>query len=152
MSPLSDGLPAEARKQYLIGKLLPGCVVRIEIKFPEKSKPKFLVLVAEDDLEYWMFIINSDIHPFVQGKQHLLRCQVKMDAAGHPFLQRDSHLACHQILKLRREEVIQALMLDTSGLKGHISQAVREQIIAAVKFAQTLTPIEKNQILGSLES
>lgn len=152
MSPLSDGLPVGARKQYLIGKLLPGCVVRLEIKFPEKSKPKFLVLVAEDDPEYWMFIINSDIHPFVQGKQHLLQCQVKMDAAGHPFLQRDSHLACHQIWKLRREEVIQALMLDTSGLKGHISQAVREQIIAAVKFAQTLTPIEKNQILGSLES
>lgn len=75
-----------------------------------------------------------------------------MDAAEHPFLQHDSHLACHEILKLRREEVIQALMLDTSGLKGHISQAVREQIIAAVKFAQTLTPIEKNQILGSLES
>lgn len=152
MPPLSDGLPAEARKQYILGKLVPGCVVRLEVKFPEKSKPKFLVLVAEDDPEYWTFIINSEINQFVQGKQHLLQCQVKINAAEHPFLQHDSHLACHQIVKLRHEDVIQALMHDTSGLKGHITPAVRDQIIAAVKFAQTLTPIEKNQILGALEA
>ena len=70
----------------------------------------------------------------------------------NPFLQYDSHLACHEILKLRREEVVQALMHDTSGLKGHISEGVRDQIIAAVKVAQTLSPHEKQQILGSLTS
>lgn len=152
MSLLSDGLPAEARKKFILGKLLPGYIVRLEVKFPEKSKPKFLVLVAEDDPEYWTFIINTDIHPFVHARPHLLQCQVKVDKAEHPFLQYDSHLACHQVLKLRREEVVQALMNDTSGLKGHISKAVREQIIAAVKFAQTLTPNEKQQILDSLIS
>jgi hypothetical protein len=46
MPPLSDGLPEEARKKFILGKLLPGCVVRLEVKFPDKSKPKFLVLVA----------------------------------------------------------------------------------------------------------
>ena len=152
MPPLSDGLPEEARKKYILGKLLPGCVVRLEVKFPEKSKPKFLVLVAEDDPEYWTFIINTGIHPFIHARPHLLQCQVKVDAAENPFLQYDSHLACHEILKLRREEVVQALMHDTSGMKGHISEAVRDQIIAAVKFAQTLSPNEKQQILGSLTS
>lgn len=106
MSPLSDGLPAEARKKFILAKLLPGCVVRLEVKFPEKSKPKFLVLVAEDDPEYWTFIINTEIHSFVHARPHLLQCQVKVDKAEHPFLQYDSHLACHEVLKLRREEVI----------------------------------------------
>lgn len=152
MSPLSDGLPEEARKKFILGKLLPGCVVRLEVKFPDKSKPKFLVLVAEDDPEYWAFIINTEIHAFIHARPHLLQCQVKINAAENPFLQYDSHLACHEILKLRREEVIQALMRDTSGLKGHVSVAVRDQIIAAVKFAQTLTPNEKQQILSSFTS
>lgn len=152
MPPLSDGLPEEARKKFILGKLLPGCVVRLEVKFPEKSKPKFLVLVAEDDPEYWTFIINTEIHAFVHARPHLLQCQVKINAAENPFLQYDSHLACHEILKLRREEVVQTLMHDTSGLKGHISVGVRDQIIAAVKFAQTLSPNEKQQILGSLTS
>lgn len=150
MPPLSDGLPAEARKKYILEKLIPGCVVRLEVKFPEKTKPKFLVLVAEDDPEYWTFIVNSEVHPFIQGKQHLLQCQVKINAAEHSFLQHDSHLACHKLCKLRRDDVIQALMNDMSGLKGEITQAVREQIIAAVKFAQTLTPIEKDQILKAM--
>lgn len=152
MLPLSDGLSEEARKKFILGKLLPGCVVRLEVKFPDKSKPKFLVLVAEDDPEYWTFIINTEIHSFVHARPHLLQCQVKVNAAENPFLQYDSHLACHEILKLRREEVVQALMHDTSGLKGHISEAVRDQIIAAVKFAQTLSPNEKQQILNSLTS
>lgn len=150
MSPLSDGLPEEARKKFILGKLLPGCVVRLEVKFPDKSKPKFLVLVAEDDPEYWTFVINTEIHSFVHARPHLLQCQVKVNAAENPFLQYDSHLACHEILKLRREEVVQALMHDSSGLKGQISEAVRDQIIAAVKFAQTLSPNEKQQILNSL--
>ena len=152
MPPLSDGLPEEARKKFILEKLLPGCVVRLEVKFSNKSKPKYLVLVAEDDPEYWTFIINTEIHAFVQARPHLLQCQVNVNAAENPFLQYDSHLACHEILKLRREEVVQALMHDTSGLKGHISEAVRDQIIAAVKFAQTLTPNEKQQILSSFTS
>ena len=152
MPPLSDGLTEEARKKFILGKLLPGCVVRLEVKFPGKSKPKFLVLVAEDDPEYWTFVINTEIHSFVHARPHLLQCQVKVNAAENPFLQYDSHLACHEILKLRKEEVVQALMHDTSGLKGHISEAVRDQIIAAIKFAQTLTPNEKQQIFNSLTS
>ena len=152
MPPLSDGLPEKERKEFILGKLQPGCVVRLEVKFPDKSKPKFLVLVAEDDPEYWTFIINTEIHAFIRERPHLLQCQVKINVADNPFLQHDSHLACHEILKIRREEVVQTLMHDTSGLKGHISEVVRDQITAAVKFAQTLTPNEKQQILSSLTS
>lgn len=92
MPPLSDGLPEKERKAFILGKLQPGCVVRLEIKFPDKSKPNFLVLVAEDAPEYWTFIINTEIHPFVRARPHLLQCQAKINAAEHPFLQYDSHL------------------------------------------------------------
>lgn len=150
MCPLSDGLPPEARRQYILAKLKPGCVLRLEIKFPEKSKPKFLVLAAEDDSDYLTFFINTEIHPFIRSKPQLLQCQVKIDAAEHLFLQYTSHLACHEVKMLRREEVVHALMQDTSRLKGQISDAARNEILAAVKFAQTLSTNHKQLIISAL--
>lgn len=152
MARLSDGLPPEERRRYIASQLVPGCVVRLTVKFPEKTKPKFLVLLAEDDPEYWTFILNTDISRFIEKRQHLLQCQVKIDAAGHPFLDHDSHVACDKVLHLRREEVILEIMNDTDCIKGEISDEVRDQIVAAVKFAKTLTPAEKARILTALNS
>ena len=101
---------------------------------------------------YWTFILNTDISRFIEKRQHLLQCQVKIDAAGHPFLDHDSNVACDKVLHLRREEVILEIMNDTDCIKGCMTEVVRDQIMAAVKFAKTLTPAEKARILASLEN
>ena len=147
MPRLGNAFPPEIRRAFVLEKLVSGCVIRIQVKFPQKTKPKFLVLIAEDDSEYWAFIANSEIHPFIRSREHLYRSQVAVDAASHTFLTHDSYLACHEILKLRREEVIQELISDTSSLKGNITVEIREQILAAIKSAITLTASEKRQIL-----
>lgn len=151
MAPLSDGLPEAAKREYLLKELRPGCVLRLHMQFPDKAKPKFLVLVADDESDYWTFFINSEIHPFVQARPHLRQCQVTVDAANHLFLDYDSNLACHEVKKVRKDEVLRILMQDASGLRGHISPATREQVVAAVKFAHTLSAKEKEQILDALE-
>lgn len=150
MPSLGDKFPAEKRRAFVKRHLVPGCVIRINVRFPEKTKSKFLVLVADDDPEIWTFIVNSDIHPYVAARPALLKCQVKITAADHAFLTRDSHLACEKVLHLRREDVIREVLTNIDCIKGEVSEEVRDQILAAVKFAKTLTPAEKTQILTSL--
>lgn len=150
MALLGDGFPAEKRRAFVEDKLVPGCIIRIEVKFPETTKPKFLVLVADDDPDCCLFIVNSAIHPFVEARPHLLKCQVKIDAANHAFLKRDSYLACEKTLRLRKSEVVAELMKDIGRVQGKISADVRAEIVAAVKFARTLSPAEKTNILASL--
>ena len=152
MARLGDGFPAEKRRAFIERRLIPGCVVRLQVKFPETTKPKFLVLVADDDPDYCLFIVNSRIHPFVESRPHLLKCQVKVTAGDHEFLKRDSYLGCDKVLRLRRDDVLRELMGNVGAIEGNISDDVRNNIVAAVKFAVTLSPAEKSKILVSLDT
>lgn len=152
MSPLGEHFPAELLRPRIEAALKPGCVVKLLVKFPQVTKEKFLVLVADDDPEYLTFIVNSEINPFIANRPHLLQCQVAIDAANHEFLDYDSHVACHEVLPMKREEVIKSLMADPSGIKGAVSPDVRGQIAAAVKFAKTIDKDKKSRIIAALES
>lgn len=151
MSPLGEHFPAELLRPRIEAALKPGCVVRLLVKFPQITKEKFLVLVADDDPEYLTFIVNSEINPFIANRTHLMQCQVAIDSASHDFLDRDSHVACHDVLPMKREEVIKSLMADPAGIKGEVSANVRGQIVAAVKFAKTIDKDKKNRIIAALE-
>jgi hypothetical protein len=150
MVSLGDHFPADKVREYVAKQLVPGCVIRIPVTFPQITKPKFLVLVADHDPDYLTFVVNSTTHPFIASRPHLACCQVTIDAANHGFLQYDSQIACHEIMALKRGDVIRELSGDLSGIKGQISQEVRDQILAAVKFAKTLSADEKNAIIHAL--
>lgn len=150
MVPLGDHFPAESVREHVAKQLVPGCVIRISVTFPHITKPKFLVLVADRDPEYLTFIVNSQTNPFIANRSHLAQCQVTIDVASHGFLQYDSQIACHEVLALKRSEVVRELAGDLSGIKGQVSQDVREQILSAVKFATTLSADEKNAIIHAL--
>ena len=151
MSPLGEHFPAELLRPRIEAALKPGCVVKLLVKFPQVTKEKYLVLVANNDPEYLTFIVNSDINPFIANKPHLLQCQVFIDAANHDFLDHDSHIACHDVLPMKREEVIKSLMANPAGIKGEVSPDVRSQIAAAVKFAKTIEKDKKSRIIAALE-
>ncbi|MDO8813509.1 MAG: hypothetical protein Q7J38_15995 [Gallionella sp.] len=150
MSPLGQHFPAELLRPRIEAALKPGCVVKLLVKFPQITKEKFLVLVADDDPEYLTFIVNSEINSFITNRPHLLQCQVAIDVANHVFLDHDSHVACHEILPMKREDVIKTLMGDPSAIKGKVSPDIRSQIIAAVKFAKTIDKDKKNRIIAAL--
>ena len=152
MSPPGEHFPAELLRPRIEAALKPGCVIKLLVKFPQTTKQKFLVLVADDDPQYLTFIINSEINPFITSRPHLLQCQVAIDAENHDFLDHDSHIACHDVLPMKREEVIKSLMANPAGIKGEISFNVRNQIVAAVKFAKTIDKDKKNRIITALEN
>lgn len=151
MASLGEHFPADIRRARVEDALKPGCVIRLVVKLTTITKPKFLVLVATDDPEYLTFIVNSEINPFIANRPYLSQCQVSIDAASHNFLDHDSHVACHETLPLKREDVIKALMADPSAIKGEISPDVRAQVVAAVKFAKTLDKDKKNRIIAALD-
>ena len=110
------------------------------------------MLVADDEPEYLTFIVNSEVNPFISNRPNLLRCQVVIDVASHDFLDHDSHIACHEILPMKREDVIKTIMGDPLAIKGKVSPDVRSQIMAAVKFAKTIDKDKKNHIIAALNN
>lgn len=152
MTSLGGLFPATLTRPIVENALKPGCVLRLEATFPNKIKPKFFVLVATDDPEYFSFLINSSINQFIANRPDLLRCQVSIDTNNHEFLSHDSHIACHDVFILKREDVIKSLLADPSAIKGNISADIREQIKSAVKIAKTIDKYKKNRIISALES
>jgi hypothetical protein len=120
------------------------------VVLPGDRKNKYLV-VASVDAECCTFVVNSRVHPFIEARSELSVCQVKVDAARHEFLRRDSWIVCHEVLKLRTDAVIAELVADMGKLKGRIHRDVLKEIAAAVKRAPTLSPAEQIRLVESLQ-
>ncbi|MGH8706311.1 MAG: hypothetical protein ACREUO_12945, partial [Burkholderiales bacterium] len=138
MAKIGDAFPDVARRNSLVRRLRPGVVVNLEITFPEGRRSKYLV-VAHVDEQCCTLIVNSDVHRFIESKPELAICQVRIDAARHAFLRHDSHIACHEVLRLPTPAVIRDLTADMDRIKGELHEDVRMEVIAAIKRAPTLS-------------
>lgn len=149
MAKLGDAFSGEERRKSATRLLRPGTVIYLDIAFPEGRRSKYLV-VAKVDRECCTFIVNSRIHPFIEAHPSLSICQVRIDAARHAFLKRDSYIACHEVLRLPTEGVIAELAADLNRIKDRLHADVVSEVIAAVKRAPTLSPAEQTQIAEAL--
>ena len=149
MAKLGDAFSESDRRKSALRRLVPGAVVYLEVVLPGDRKNKFLV-VAYVDAECCTFVINSRVHPFIEARPDLSVCQVKLDAARHDFLRRNSWIACHEVLKLRTEAVISELVSDMSRLRGTVHKDVLDEIAAAVKRAPTLSAAEQTLLAEAL--
>jgi len=73
-----------------------------------------------------------------------------MRTTRYPFLRRDSHIACHEVLCLPTAKVIAELAADLSRIKGRLHAEVLAEVVAAVKRAPTLSPAEQTRIADAL--
>ena len=149
MAKLGDAFSDDERRKSVARQLQPGTVIYLEVVFPEGRRSKYLV-VAYVDRECCTFIVNSRILPFIEMHAALAVCQVKIDAARHAYLDRDSHIACHQVLRLPAGKVLAELSADLSRIKGALHAEVLAEVIAAVKRAPTLSPAEQTRIADAL--
>ena len=150
MAKLGDAFSEPERKKSVLRRLVPGAVVYLEVAFPEGRKSKFLVVVSVET-QCRTFVVNSRVHPFVDARAELSVCQVRLDAARHEFLRRDSWIACHSVLMLRTDAVIADLIADMSRIKGRVHADVLNEISAAVKRAPTLSAAEQTRLVESLK-
>lgn len=151
MAKLGGAFSNQDRRAFAERQLKPGAVLYLDVTFPETRKPKYLVLADVDD-ECCTLIINSEVSAFIESHPELSVCQVRIDSARHSFLRRDSYIACEKVLRLSTDAVVTELIADTSRLKGQVHAEVIVEIVAAIKRAPTLSPIEQTAIVRSLET
>lgn len=146
-----DRFPPDKRREYIRAHLTPGQILLLHCDFTIPPKDKFLVLVGIET-EALFFVINSEVHEFIRKREWLFRCQVEIGHEEHPFLNHHSFIDCTEVRKIMLPDVYEQMERDIGRLKGGISPQVCEQIIAAVKFAKTLSAKQKADILSVLEA
>ncbi len=150
--PIWDKLPPEERRKYIHARLTPGRVILLYCDFTKpKPKDKFLVLVRIEP-EPLFFVINSKVSEFIRQREWLFQCQVEIGHEEHAFLKHHSFIDCTEAKGIALHDVYEQIERDISRLKDDISAQVREQIIAAVKFAKTLSTKQKTGILSALDA
>lgn len=148
--PIGDSLPPEERRKYIQSRLAPGRVVFLHCGFTTPPKDKFLVLLALEP-EPLFFVINSKINDFIRKRAHLAECQVEIGHEEHPFLRHHSFIDCTEARRIALTEVYEQLERGIDRLKDEINPKVRDQIVAAVKFAKTIPAKQKKEILFFLD-
>ena len=148
--PIWDKLPPAERRRHIHTRLTPGRVILLHCNFTTPPKDKFLVIAAVEP-EPLFLIINSTVNEYIRKREDLSRCQVEIGHEEHTFLKHHSFIDCTQTHKVALRDVYEQLERDIGRLKDNIGTPVREQIIAAVKSAKTLSPKHKTDIVSSLE-
>lgn len=150
MATLGDAFSPEERRKSVLRRLQPGAVIYLEVLFPEGPRPKYLVVLHVDE-QCCTLVVNSQVNPFIERHPELSVCQVRIDAARHTFLRHDSHIACHQVLRLPTAGVLRDLMVDMSRIKGDLHEDVRNAVIGGIKRAPTLSPAQQILFVEALK-
>ena len=145
-----NGFDDDFKRQYLQEQLTPGRVLYLYCTLATTQKNKYLVLVALEPSPLFL-VINSGIPRFIQADPRLCACQVRLRASDYDFLDHDSYANCAEVLDdISLADIVGQLMEDVSRLKGGLTTATREKIIAAVHTAHTVSPAHKRAIETAL--
>ena len=104
-------------------------------------KPKFVAIVCHD-IEYMGFLINSNIHSYIQRRPYLLNGQALIDVAAHPFLNGDSYADCNELYEFEDSELI------GGNCRGAIGIQAKAAIKKAVSLSKGIAPHYQNLILS----
>lgn len=100
-------------------------------------KPKFFVVASSDPM--LMFLINSEISPFMHSRPPLLAVQVSLAASEHAFLKYDSYLDGHHLsFEYQREALLKRLELEPSVRIGQLSESARSAVASMLPKARSL--------------
>lgn len=141
-------------KEEIRASLKPGCILHSYCDFIENPKNKFYVVVCVDfDNELLLvLIINSKIPPFIEHDPHLKSGQIKMLRSVYTFLDHDSYLNCIDVrYGLDMNFSIDHLLSTPEDHKGYLQDSEIRQAIAYIKTAQTISDLDKELVLKSLD-
>jgi hypothetical protein len=149
---LSSSFPIEFRRQQISRQLKAGAVIKLIKRMDDGALHEKRFVVVHVDEYTVTCIINSNISAFLKNKPDMLRCQVAMHVASHPFMSHNSHIDCSRMRAYATAQVIDELAQKTDWVLGNITAALRPEMIAAIKFAPTLSSAEAAAICQSLEN
>ena len=146
MSTFGDFFPEPEKQRFINDNLAPGKVLYLFSEFVEPPKEKFLLLSCMEP-EPLVFVINSQINPFIKRDQHLFDCQVQLNASNYTFLDHDSYINCSQILSIGMNIIIDQVSSDLGRIKGEINMQTKQSVIQSVNRCRTISLAHKKLIL-----
>ncbi len=150
---LGNAFPAEMRNNKVQQALQTGSVLYLDMQFPERSKEKYISIVANLDDDLLIFIINSEINQFIAQRPELANCQIKLLKEDHHFLSHDSYLACQEVTVLKRADVEKELQQDLGRYRGQITENLKQEIIRVMNQSpKKISPRHRKAILQAMAS
>ncbi len=86
------------------------------------------------------FLVNSNIHRYIQKRPDLLACQAIIEESNHKCLSHDSYVDCIDLYEFEDTKLVED--------SGSISQRARTRIKKAVSNSKTIAERHKKLILG----
>jgi len=97
-------------------------------------------------------VINSEISGFIRARAHMMKCQVQIDAAAHPFMDYDSHIDCSRAREYPTDEIVDQLVRNANWVLGRISIDMGREVVAAIKASATISPAQATELCASLST
>ena len=147
---LGAAFPAAFLESQIRRQLVPGAVIKLRQVMDDGvvHEKRFVVLHVQDDTV--TCVINSHISAFLSNRPAMLKCQVNMTAASHSFMHHDSHVDCSRTRTYKTADVVRELVAQPDWMLGSIAKDLRGNMIAALKFAPTLSPSEVERLCAAL--
>lgn len=94
-----------------------------------KPKSKHVVIVCRDGEDYYGFLVNSEIRPFIINRPELFYCQVLIKQSDYPtILEHDSYVDCTKAYPFSATSLAQPGFLKTAT-KDKIKKVVRDTTV-----------------------
>ena len=126
-------------------ELQPGTILYLHCDFIRPAKEKFLALLCKEPMPLFFFI-NSGIRPFIQRRESLRRCQVRIGADDHPCLDYDSWVDCTEACTV--SDYLRQIERNEARIKDRVSADVLGAIIEATKQSPLIPELQKEWILA----
>ena len=151
MKKLGDFFPKEEKERYIKRHLQSGQIVYLFCNFTTPPKEKYLVLAGAGN-EPLLFIINSEIHPFIDNNPELRMQQLNVKKSDYDFFDHDSFVNCSKVIEsFSKSEIERQLDADVGKIKGKLNRKDIKKIIRIVQNSRTISKHNKNRIINSLK-
>lgn len=152
MGKMGDFLTEKQKIEYINSKIKPGNILHLFCDFTRPPKEKFVVLVhSSSEPKVVAFLINTKIHEFIEQRESLLKCQVKIYPSDYPFLKHKSHVDCATVVHFNKPQIATQILSDKDRTKGSLKQVTKNKIIKVVNNAKTISKHYKQLIMKSLK-
>jgi hypothetical protein len=144
--------PDQLKAKFIEENLIPGCFIYLFCEFTTPPKDKYFLVASTNPLVL-LFIVNSNINPFIANRPKLLESQVLLKNQDYGFLKHDSYLACHEVINyFTLDNIKEELNKDLSRIKGRLNVATRDEIVKILNKNISLTLEQRVIIIKSLNS
>ncbi|NLO04476.1 MAG: hypothetical protein GX131_01465 [candidate division WS1 bacterium] len=150
MTRLGGFFPEEMRHSHASRQVGAGSVFFTHCDFTTPPKCKYVAVLADGEHPL-LALINSEVHPFIQARSHLLQLQVPLFAGDYAFLDHDSYLNCARIFQgeFSRAE-LEGIWSTYPDNCWELTNTTRSEVVSVIGATEVLSEVHRAAILRDL--